>query len=309
MVAAQCFTQLLGLVNVILVHNTIRVLRPVMDATSSLFTKTTGSGKSDIESFSTPEMATEKAQNIRATLYSAKGSPAPSIRLTHSRASSVASTMMSHESGSNLLSHQRQASASSFNSVPRLQPAATRGGSGDTSYSPVARAAMHRPMVSTQALALPPRSYTPEAITPVAELNAQLDAPLTPRAPSPLVHGRSYSTDSVRSLGLPPPPRAGRRSPVQRAPSIEHSPSRLQAPLTPMAPVTAAAPKRPESSGSALRPESVYSLYLQRSPHPEDAGRAFQQRMPTARLVAEDARSRRPSMTAFGIPNSPNTRQ
>jgi hypothetical protein len=301
MVIGTYFSQSLGVINVLLIFNTIRVLRPAMAAGSIL---SSSSKTKDIESFSTPEEPSEKA---RMTFYSTGGtSSLRPLTLSRSPVLSSAYSVTSQNSTALLIpTHQRQGSGSSFtslgrdNPIPRPMPA--RQPSTSSRYSPVARAAMNQPSVNT--LALAHAAYLQEAITPVAELNAQLDDPVPLRVPSP-AHKRQDSSASSASLSLPPPRRTGRRSPVQRAPSIARTPTPILVPLTPAEPERAFSP--------SPRPESMYSLYMRRTPEtpafptptPERPSRepsAFGRTAPELLDVPSAVSEEKSTISAFGF--------
>lgn len=324
---ATSFMLLLGAVDVLLVLNILRVLSPVI-ISSGDFSEKPQKGM-DWESFQSPERGESRLSNLSQPVQQV-GAPLPPAY--SSNASSMEGSMgglpaFAPPQTRSLTHNKLPTSFGSNSSLGLLLPEATfqRPLTSNTLASKFSllRTPPGPSNIRTSAFEPPFAAYAPRInvhvartsplisgfITPIDELNDQISVPV----PVAQTHGRrNDSVDSGHSTNLAPPPRRN-RSPVEYLPL---SPE-VDAPV-PWAPLTPAAGDAPASfrkgKTQSKSHESLYSLYLHRSPSAVDGERRFepvpvrpQPQRTSARgsaLGTADGWRRMPSLTALGVKRS-----
>ena len=322
---ATSFTLLLGAVDVLLVLNILRVLSPVIIASGDFSEKPQRA--LDWESFQSPERGesrlsglSQPAQQVGAPLplaYSPNASlmegsmrglpafaPPQTGSLTHNK---LPTSFGSNSSSGLLLSEATfrrpltsNTLASEF-SLLRIPPSNIRTSAFEPPF------AAYAPPINVHVARTSPS--VSESITPIDELNDQISVP----SPVAQMHGRrNGSVDSGHSTNLAPPPRRN-RSPVEYLPLSPKAD--VPAPWAPLTPAAGDAPASFRKGKTQSKShESLYSLYLHRSPSAVDGECRFepvpvrpQRQRTSARgsaLGAAEGWRRMPSLTALGVKRS-----
>ncbi|EIN09831.1 hypothetical protein PUNSTDRAFT_86319 [Punctularia strigosozonata HHB-11173 SS5] len=236
MVFSTACSLLLGLANVTLIYNTLRVLSPAFTGT----TRGSSGPQTDAERTWGPSEKQEDYQpHFAAPPMSAKAFEFPAS--PRSPASTVRAPTVRKHSGGIVPYVSHSASSSDVSSTRSLlRPTGHRQGLSSDSASMIS--AISRP------------------ITPASQLSMEISIPEPAHQSSLYPHQRQQSADSLGSL--PPPPRAG-RSPLRREPSASQLPPTRMV-LGPSGQL--ALPSDVSSDNKQVsRKESLASMFLSRS--------------------------------------------